>query len=195
MKLYWFTSTNPQKIRLALEELGLDYERVPVNLYNREHQSGPHASLLPRKKVPALEVDGQIIHESGAILLYLAQNHGLWPEDQLERFDATSLLFMESSAFQDLAGVFFFNRVVLPANGVKPDEDRIAKAKKKIRPLLNLLEARLEDREWLCGDFSVIDCAYAPWLTVIDLDEHPRLSDYVSRIRQRPAWVRSEFEY
>lgn len=195
MKLYWFSSTNPQKVRLALEELGLDYELVTVDLYRREHKSGELAERLPRRKVPVLEVAGTSIHESGAILTWLGQNHGLWPEDEASQADALSLLFLEGSAFQDPASAFFWDRVVLPRIGAERNLERLEKARKKARPILDMLEARLEDREWLCGDLSVVDCAYAAWLTVMELDEHPRLADLLSRFRARESWKACGFEY
>jgi glutathione S-transferase len=195
MKLYWFSSTNPQKVRLALEELGLEYELIPVDLYRGEHRKGDVASALPRKKVPVLEVDGASIHESGAILVWLGLNRGLWPSDPVAQADALSLLFMESAAFQDPASTFFWDKVVLPRIGGDPQPERLEKARKKIRPLLDLLEERLATREWLCGDFSVVDCAYAAWLTVVDLDGHPRLTDLMARIRQRDSWKACEFEF
>ena len=195
MKLYWFSSTNPQKVRLALEELKLDYELIPVDLYKGLHRKGELAEKLPRKKLPVLEADGVTLHESGAILLWLGTNYGLWPTQPEAQADALSLLFMESAAFQEPASAFFWDKVVLPRVGATPRPERVEKARKKIRPQLDLLEERLESSEWLCGDFTVVDCAYAAWLTVVDLDEHPRLTDFMNRMRQRPAWLACEFEY
>ena len=195
MKLYWFSSTNPQKVRLALEELGLDYQLVPVDLYKGEHRKGDLAANLPRRKLPVLQTEEMTLHESGAILLWLGQNHGLWPDDPLAQADALSLLFMESSAFQEPAGAFFWDKVVLPRIGAEPKPERVAKAWKKIRPLLDILEERLQSRDWLCGELSVVDCAYAAWLTVIDLDGHPRLKDFMVRMRNRPSWKACNFEY
>jgi glutathione S-transferase len=195
MKLYWFSSTNPQKVRLALEELGLAYDRIPVDLYTGQHRKGPLADRLPRKKVPVLEVGGATIHESGAILLWLGLNHGLWPSEPDAQADAMSLLFLESSAFQDAASAFFWNKVVLPRIGADPQPERLAKARKKVRPLLDILEARLEQQDWLCGELSVVDCAYAAWLPVMELEAHPRLADLLARFRQRDSWGACDFEY
>jgi len=195
MKLYWSPTTNPQKVRLALEELGVDYERIPVDLFAGEHRKGPLSQRLPRKKVPVLEAGGATLYESGAILSWLGLNHGLWPSDSVEQADALTLLFMESSAFQDVAGVFFWDRVVLPRIGAEPQPERLEKARKKALPLLDLLEARLEHRDWLCGDLSVVDCAYAVWLPVMELDQHPRLAALLERFRERDSWKACAFEY
>ena len=109
MKLYWFSSTNPQKVRLALEELKLDYELIPVDLYKGLHRKGELSEKLPRKKLPVLEADGVTLHESGAILLWLGTNYGLWPTEVEAQADALSLLFMESAAFQEPASAFFWD--------------------------------------------------------------------------------------
>ncbi|MEE2828338.1 MAG: glutathione S-transferase family protein [Myxococcota bacterium] len=195
MKLYWFSSTNPQKVRLALEELELPYELITVDLYKGMHRKGESAERLPRRKVPVLEVDGASIHESGAILAWLGRQHGLWPNTPAEEGEALSLLFLESSAFQDPASAFFWDRVVLPRIGAQRDEERLAKARKKLNPLLDILEGRLESRNWLMGEFSVVDCAYAAWLPVLELDGHPRVASMLERLRARPSWQACQFEY
>jgi glutathione S-transferase len=195
MKLYWFTSTNPQKVRLALEELGEPYELAVVDLYQGAHRKGDLAGHLPRRKVPVLEVDGQSIHESGAILMWLALNRGLWPSDPALGAQALSLLFLESSAFQDPASAYFWDRVVLPKVGAERDTARLEKAYKKLVPVLDLLEEQLVDQQWLLGELSVVDCAYAAWLPVLPLEQHPRLAAMLERFRARPSWGACGFDY
>ena len=195
MKLYWFGSTNPQKVRLALEELGLDYELIEVDLYRGEHRKGDTSTRLPRKKVPVLEVDGTSIHESGAILTWLGQNHGLWPQDPGLQAEALSLLFLESSAFQDPASAFFWDRVVLPKINAEPQPERLEKARKKLRPILDMLEQQLEGQDWLLGELSVVDCSFAAWLPVLELDDHPRIAAMLERLRARESWLACGFVY
>ena len=128
-----------------------------VNLYKREHQSGPHAPLLPRRKVPALEVGGQIIRRVRILLPYLGQT-------ELSRATRLPRRYVSSVdgviGLPDPAGVFSLTVSYSPQT-----ESSLTRAhrqsQKKIRPLLDLLEARLEGRR-ACGDFSVVDCAYAP---------------------------------
>ena len=196
MRLHWFWSTNPQKIRLALEELGLAYELVKVDLVKGEHQTPAFEAVSPRSRVPVLEVDGVTLWESGAILLYLGQREQRhWPTDSQVRAMAFNLLFMEASAFQDQASVYYFNRVVLPHIGKAGDEQRIARAARKITPLLSLLSKQLANQDYLLGSFSLVDCAYAPWLQVLDLDDYPNLLEWKKRLQSRPAWTRCEFAY
>jgi len=197
MELYWFWSTNPQKVRFALEEIGCTYELKTVDLFERENMNDSFRALSPRGKVPALRLDdGSILWESGAALTWLGQTHQrLWPQSSRGQADALNLLFMESAAFQEQAGVHFFNRVVLPTIGKRADETRVLKASQKIKPLLQLLSNQLADRPFLLGDISVVDCAYAPWLPVLYLDEFPRLAAWRDRLESRDAWARCDFRY
>ncbi len=195
-RLHWFWSTNPQKIRWALEELGLDYELERVDLVRREHRRPAYAEIHPRAKVPALEIDDVVLWESGAALLYLGQREGrLWPSSPEARAAALNLLFLESAAWQEQASVHFYNRVVLPFAGAATDPDRLAKAAKKIEPLCSLLARQLGDADYLLGDFSLVDCAYGPWLPVVDLEAFPSLVAWRARLMARPAWAACEFTY
>lgn len=195
-RLHWYWSANPQKIRWALEELELGYELERVDLALREHRRPAYAEIHPRAKVPALEIDDVVLWESGAALLYLGQRQRrLWPSEPADRAAALNLLFLESAAWQQQASVHFYNRVVLPFAGVPADPDRLAKAASKIAPLCSLLARQLGDAEYLLGDFSLLDCAYGPWLPVIDLEGFPSLAAWRDRLMSRPAWAACEFTY
>lgn len=197
MKLYWWWTTNPQKVRLALEEASIPYTLELVDLFRGKHRTDDYTSVSPTQRVPALELtDGSILWESGAALLWIGQHHPqLWPQNETDHIQAMNLLFMESAAFQEHAGTHFFNRVVLPAIGKQGDETRIAKAAKKIKPLLDVLHNTLGDNEYLFGEITVIDLAFAPWLPVLDLSEYPTLSAWRTRLMSRPAWANSDFRY
>jgi len=196
MRLHWFWSTNPQKIRWALEELGLAYELNFIDLGDGAHKTEEYQAIHPRGKVPALEVDGGVLWESNAALVYLARREErLWPGDAAGDAEALSLLFLEAAAFQDLAGVYFWNRVVRPRYGADVDESKVAATTPKMNRLLDVLASRLGEKEYLLGDFTLVDCAFGPWLPVLDLEEHPSLLAWRSRLVSRPAWTACEFSY
>ncbi len=196
MRLHWYWSTNPQKVRLALEELGLSYELNRIDLVARAQKEPNYLDLHPRGKVPALEVDGTVLWESGAALLYLGEREQrMWPSTGPHNATALNLLFLESAAWQTQASIYFYNRVVLPFIGSEPDPQRIEKAAKKIHPLLELLNKQLGDSEYLLGDFSLVDCAYAPWLPVLDLEDFPGLEGLRDRLVKRKSWAACEFIY
>ena len=82
LTLYWFWSPSPQKARLALEELGLGYTLVTVDLTQGGHYTALVGELNPNRRVPILRVDGRTLWESNAILTYLGERCGrLWPGD------------------------------------------------------------------------------------------------------------------
>jgi GST-like protein len=195
IRLHGFISTNPQKVRLALEELGLAYEYHHVDLYTGAQKTEEYREIHPRQKVPALEIDGAVVWESDACLAYLGDREGrLWPTD-VAKANALNWLFLEAGAFQDLASVFFFNRVVLRRIGKSPDSDRMAKAHHKLTKLFDLLAQPLEQQPYLLGNFSLVDCAYAPWLPVLDLEEWPALEAWRDRLMARPSWAACDFQY
>ncbi|MBR59108.1 MAG: hypothetical protein CMH54_13955 [Myxococcales bacterium] len=196
MKLYWFWSTNPQKVRWALEELELSYDLVEVDLVKRENKQDWFRAISPRCVVPALELDDVVLWESDAILTYLGENFGsLWPSEPQGKAKAFRLMFLEAAAFQDPASTHFFNRVVLPSIGKEGDSERVAKAAKKLRPILSVLVEELGDQDYILGDFSLVDCAFGPWLSSIDLDDFPTLAAWRDRLRSRPAFLRCDFRY
>jgi len=190
IKLYGFKSPNPVKVRIALEELGLSYDYQHVDLYEKENKSPTFLSINPRGKVPVLVFEGVTICESNASLAYLAERCGrLWPkDDDGDRARALDLMFLEGSAFQELAGVFFFNRVVLPRVGREPDLAREAKATAKLEPILKILSNQLGDKEYLFGDYTLVDCSFGAWLPYLTLDHRPALVSWRDRITSRPSW-------
>ena len=197
MRLYGYWTSNPQKIRLALEEIGEPYEYEYLDLSQRVHKTPEFKALNPRQKVPLLVDEEAILWESGAALVHLSQKAPhLWPSDETGRAQALSLLFFEASTFNAVARIYFFNRLVLPRLNKAGDEERVAQAALKMKPLLTLLEQRLERTDsYLLGDFSLVDCAYAPFLPILDLEAYPNLMAWRDRLMARPAWERADFSY
>jgi maleylacetoacetate isomerase len=84
---YWRSSAS-YRVRIALRLLDIDFERVPVNLLSREQKAAPHLARNPQGLVPVLDIDGQRLTQSLAIVEYLAETHpdqGLLPTDPLGR--------------------------------------------------------------------------------------------------------------
>src|SRR3974390_2159483 len=97
MKLYHFPSPNPQKVTFALLELGLDCEKIPVDLSKQEQRQPEFLAINPTGRVRVL-VDGDgTSRESHAILAYLGETTGrLWPETAAARAEALQSLFFLS---------------------------------------------------------------------------------------------------
>lgn len=195
MKLYYFPSPNPQKIRFALNELGVDCETVPVDLVKREQRSPEFLALNPYGRVPVL-VDGELtLWESHAILAYLGEKTGrLWPTTPARRADALRWLFFLTSAISPPATEIAFNRIAVKLSGGTPDEAAIARGEKTLPDPVRVIDQHLANHKWMLGDeFSLVDCDYGPTLNVLDkagfsFGDFPQVRAYLEAIRSRRAW-------
>jgi len=196
MKLYHFPSPNPQKVRFALLELGLECEIVPVDLTKGEHRKPEFLALNPYGRVPVL-TDGELtLWESHAILAYLGDKTGtMWPTSAAGRADALRWLFFLSGHISPSASDLAFNRIAAKLLGLPSDEDAIARGEKALPAVISILEGQLANSKWVLGDaFTLVDCAYGPVLNVIEkagfsFREFPKVRAYLDAIRARPAWT------
>ena len=195
MKLYHFPSPNPQKVRFALLELGLECEIVPVDLTKGEHRKPEFLALNPYGRVPVL-TDGELtLWESHAILAYLGDKTGtMWPTSAAGRADALRWLFFLSGHSSPSASDLAFNRIAAKLLGLPSDEDAIARGEKALPAVISILEGQLANSKWVLGDaFTLVDCAYGPVLNVIEkagfsFGAFPKVRAYLDALRSRPAW-------
>jgi glutathione S-transferase len=195
VKLYYFPSPNPQKIRFALNELGLECESVAVDLTKGEQRSPEFMAMNPCGRVPVL-VDGDLkLWESHAILAYLGEKTGkLWPTTPAGRADALRWLFFLASAVSPPATELAFNRIAVKFSGGTPDEAAIARGEKALPAPIGIIDQHLANRKWMLGaDLSLVDCDYGPVLNVLDraafnFGDFPNVRAYLGAIRERRAW-------
>ena len=195
MQLYHFPSPNPQKVTFALLELGLDCEKIPVDLLKGEQKRPEFLAVNPAGRVPVL-VDGAVkLTESHAILAYLGDQTGrLWPSSPGERAEALQWLFYLSQHIMSPAGQVAL-RIRAKVLGIPVDEAVVAQGEQALAAPLGVLEAQLAGRQWLLGGaFGLVDCAYCPVLNVIEkagfsLTAFPRVKAYLDACRARPAWA------
>jgi GST-like protein len=195
MKLYYFPSPNPQKIKFALLELGLECETVPVDLIKREQRNPEYLALNPYGRVPAL-VDGPLtLWDSRAILAYLGDKTGkLWPTTAAGRADALRWLFFAAQHISPPATELAFNRIAVKFSGLPADEAAIARGEKALPEVIAIVEGQLARHRFLLGDdFSLVDCDYCPMLNVIEkagfsFAPFPKTKAYLDALRARPAW-------
>jgi glutathione S-transferase len=188
MKLYHFPSPNPQKVTFALLELGLDCDKIPVDLAKGEQREPTFLAVNPAGRVPVL-VDGDMtLRESHAILAYLGETTGrLWPATAAGRAAALQWLFFLSQHIMPHAGEVAL-RIRARVVGIPVDEATLARGEKALPTPLGVVEGQLAKNRWMLGsDFSLVDCAYCPVLNVIEkagfgFSEFPRIS------ASRPTW-------
>jgi len=181
------------RVRWALEEAGLPYNVRFVTL-GPEQRSPEHLARQPFGQAPAIEEDGLVLHESGAIALYIAEkSEALMPKDRVGRERATAWVFSAlnsvENAVQELGSIIFFYKDADWAKERRPQVEQF------VRLRLGQLANALGDKDYLEGRFSVGDLMMADVLRIIDstgiVDEFPALKAYRQRCESRPAFERA----
>lgn len=195
IELYYFPTPNGRKVSIALEEMGLAYRVVPVNILAGEQIHPAFLELNPNGRIPAL-VDGAIrIFESGAILQYLGRKSGmLYPADEEARAWVDSWLFWQMAGLGPMAGqLSWFKRV----SNIKDRDPRdygypIHRYQKEVRRLYGVLDRALTGEDFICGDYSIADIACWTWVDqyrdqVDGMEDFPHVHSWHARIAERPA--------
>ena len=133
-------SANCFKVRLLLAQLGLDYERVEVDIFGGDTLTDEFASLNPARMTPVLETEAGPLPESNAILVHLAEGSDLLPADPAERAQVMRWLFYEQAEIQPgIAGL----RFRLLTGRVDPDDGRLAQRQETGAAALAVLDGHL----------------------------------------------------
>ena len=195
MKLYYFPSPNPMKVKFALIELGLDCEMAPVDLTKRQQRTPELLALNPFGRLPVLTDRDLKLWESHAIIAYLGDKTGKkWPTTAAGRADALRWLFFLSTHISPPATDLAFNRIAVKLAGLQGDEAAIARGEKALPEVIGIVEGQLAKGKWMLGDeFTLVDCAYGPVLNVVEkagfsFGPFPKVSAYMEALRARPAW-------
>jgi glutathione S-transferase len=181
------------RVRWALEEAGLAYNARTLAL-GPEQRSPEHLARQPFGQAPAIEEDGLVLFESGAIALYVAEkSEKLLPKDRIERERATAWVFAALNSvetwLQQLASLDLFHAKEEWTKHWRPQVEKVA------RDRLAMLEKALDGKDYLEGTFTVGDLMMADVLRIIDhtdlIDTYPRLSAYKRRCEARPAFQKA----
>lgn len=181
------------RVRWALEEAGMSYKVRTVAL-GPEQRSPEHLARQPFGQAPAIEEDGLVLFESGAIALYIGEkSENLLPLDDIQRERATAWVFAALNSIEiwllQLGLIDFFH--------AKEEwtKERRPQVEKLVRERLGQLESALGDKDYLEGEFTVGDLMMADVLRILDhtdiLKDYPRLSAYKKRCATRPAFQRA----
>src|SRR5438477_10696661 len=150
MKLYDYgASCNCYKVRLLLANLGRDYERVPVDIFNGETLTEEFVRMNPARTTPVLETDdGRYLQESNAILVYLAGGTPLLPEDPFESAQAMRWLLYEQADIVPMIGGLRFR---LLAGRLTPDDPDAVRRREGAHEVLQLLDDQLVAPAFFCA--------------------------------------------
>jgi glutathione S-transferase len=190
------SSGNCLKCRLVLRQLELPYESVSVDIFRGESRTPEHFARNPDGRIPVLELDsGEMLAESGAILLYLAEGTPLLPDGAIERARVHQWMFFEQNRIEaDLAVARFLKLAGRDATMPEVFANRLERG----RDALAALDRGLADgRPFLAGDaYTVADIAVygyghcgADADPSADVASFPNVAAWVSRVEAQPGFV------
>lgn len=188
--LYTAATPNGHKASVTLEELGLPYQVVPLNLMANEQKQPWFLEINPNGRIPAIDDDGFRVFESGAIMLYLAEKTGqLMPTDAQGRSRVTQWLMFQMGGVGPMMGqanVFFrYAPEKIPY--------AIDRYQRESRRLFEVLNGHLANHPYLANDtYSIADIANYCWVRTykwsgLSVEGLEHLQAWMRRIRARPA--------
>ena len=200
LELYFAPTPNGWKITIMLEECGLPYRIVPVNLRAGDQFQPEFLRISPNNRMPALvdrdaPRDPLSIFESGAILLYLAEKTGKFlPDDQQRRYDVYQWLFWQAGGLGPMAGQLS-HFVNYAPGGAESHEYSHTRYANEYDRLFAVMERSLSERDYLAGDYSIADMASFPWVLPYkrfgqNMDAYPGVRRWFDRLKSRPALQR-----
>ena len=193
--LYYWGTPNGHKISIALEEMGLEYQIIPINILENDQFQSDFLAISPNNKIPAIvDQDGPhgraiSIFESGAILQYLGRKTSLfYPADEVKRIQVEQWLMWQMGGLGPMLGQnHHFSRFA--PERIAYATDRYVNESKRLYGVLN---KQLVGQEYVTGEYSIADMAIFPWLLrhdwqQINLEDYPEVSKYIDRLNARPA--------
>jgi glutathione S-transferase len=191
MRLYDYdASGNCFRVRLLLALLGVEYERVPVDIFAGDTLTLEFGRLNPARETPVLELDdGNVLTQSNAILWYLAEGSPYLPQTAFERGEALQWLSFEQERVMSGIGGARFRILTGRDPGVVPARLELG------RTALEMLEGRLDGRRYLVGDrCSVADLSNYAYTHVAPdagyvLADYPAVSRWLALVEAEPGFV------
>lgn len=195
--VYFWPTGNGKKITIMLEECGLQYRIIPVNIGKGDQHTPEYTRISPGNKMPAIvdhDADGGplSIFESGAILVYLADKTGkLLPKATRDRYRVLAWLFWQVGGLGPSAGQAHYFLKYAP----QKNEEGMRRFRNETARLYAVMDRQLGLTEYLAGDYSIADIAAWPWVfrhdwQEQDLNDFPNVKRWFDTVGQRPAVVR-----
>jgi glutathione S-transferase len=193
MRLYdYAASCNCYKVRLLLAQLGLAYERVPVDIFAGETLTDAYLAINPARTTPVLETDGRYLTESNAILLYLAQETRYLPDDPFEVAQVVGWLIYEQTDVVPMIGGLRFRLLTKRLAG--SDRDAVRRRNGALE-VLKTMDDHLTTRDFFVGDrYTIADIAMFGYTHLaqeagLDLEPYASVRAWLARVAQQPGFV------
>ncbi|HTM21514.1 MAG TPA: glutathione S-transferase family protein [Kofleriaceae bacterium] len=202
IRLYSWPRSSGTRVHWALEELGLPYEYVELDRQKGEHRAPDYLAVNPNAKVPAIADGDERLFESVAILIHLGERYGvakgLWPKDGPAHADALSWIVWSTTELHAFMMQYAYHGLDTPVSYKAEDRSKAAADynKHNFDRHLDMLEARLAGRQFIMGDFSLVDIPAAATLRFgsmigVSLDGKPNVAAWLERCTKRPAVART----
>jgi GST-like protein len=198
--LHYWTTPNGHKITMFLEEAGLPYRIIPVNIGVGDQFKPDFLAISPNNRIPSIvdhePADGGApvsVFESGAILLYLAEKSGQFlSADLRKRVDTLQWLFWQMGGLGPMAGQNHHFAIYAP----EKLPYAITRYVSETNRLYGVLNKRLADRPFIAEEYSIADMACYPWIVPHKrqgqkLEDFPHLARWFEAIAARPATIRA----
>ncbi|MGO3933005.1 glutathione S-transferase N-terminal domain-containing protein [Rhodopseudomonas pseudopalustris] len=193
--LYYAPTPNGWKISIMLEECGLPYRVIPMQLGRGDQHQPDFLKLNPNGRMPVIvdqaPADGGSplpVFESGAILIYLAEKSGRFlPVEPRARLDVLQWLMWQMGGLGPMLGQNGHFLLYAP----EQIPYAVERYGREARRLYRVLDGRLEGRDYIAGDYSIADMACFPWIMThkaqgLTLDDYPNLKRWYALLRARP---------
>lgn len=193
IRLYSWTTPNGRKVSIALEEMGLPYEAIAIDITKDDQFAPDFLAISPNNKIPALVDGDQALFESGAILLYLAHKTGqfLPPVGTPAHWDVMQWLMWQMGGLGPMVGqahhFLHYNPGTLPYAEKRYHDETLR--------LYGVLDRRLAGRDHVAGELSIADFAIWPWVArfgyhKVDLGDFPEVKRWYLALAARPGFQR-----
>jgi len=196
IEVFSWPTPNGHKVHIMLEECGLPYRVIPVNIGSGDQFKPDFLAISPNNKIPAITdpdgPDGQPISlfESGAILIYLAGKTGKFlPKTDRARYEVLEWLMFQMGGVGPMLGQAHHFRMYAP----QKLDYAIERYSNEAKRLYGVIDRQLARSRYIAGqDYSIADIAIFPWLRSwqnqgIVLDDYPHLKKWFEAIAERPA--------
>lgn len=196
IKFYFHHTPNPMKVALFLEESGLDYETISLDVFKGDQHSPEYRKINPNGKAPAIEMDGKRVFDSNAILLYLAEKTGKFQGKPEDRAEFLSWLMWIASGLGPYSGQWVHFQTAGAAEG---GDYAIRRYKFEAHRHYQVMDEHLAGRDYfVSGEFTIADIAAWGWvdrhvrvLGEGELAKYPNVKAWYDAINARPAVERA----
>jgi len=190
--LYSSSTPNGRKISIMLEELGIKYNPILISLDKKEQFSPEFSKISPTNKIPVIvdKESGQIIFESGAILLYLAKKYNKFLNEK-DYWNVVQWLFFQMAYVGPMLGqahqYLFYHK--------GKSEFAEEKSRGYSNNVYEILNTQLSKNAYICNEYSIADIAVWPWIArferhQINLKKYPNVLRWYINISKRSAVIR-----